>query len=275
MERSLDPVVASQQRFAAAQAGITRAVENGLASQERANQLLDLARRRYLDLDDVQGKVAGGSTKFSQVIGQAGFQLQDFVVQVGSGQNALVALGQQGSQLLGVFGGFGAVAGAGLAIVAMAANMAVGKTAAEKLSEELDRQQTEFEAAAKRAQDYQNALRAQGDQYRAATEAGQRYRDGLRSEGDTLIDLTRYYQGLTEARLAYERSQFSGTTRSNAINSLNLQREVTRALSRPLTQAAPDMAGLEAIAGIGGGGLAAATQPDYQQATAAIARFRS
>ena len=31
----------------------------------------------------------------------------------------------------------------------MAANMAVGKTAAEKLSEELDRQQTEFDAAAK------------------------------------------------------------------------------------------------------------------------------
>ena len=95
LERSLDPVVASQQRFAAAQAGINRALEAGLASQERAGQLLDLARRRYLDLDDATTKVATGSSKLGQVIGQAGFQVQDFVVQVGSGQNALVALGQQ------------------------------------------------------------------------------------------------------------------------------------------------------------------------------------
>lgn len=275
LERSLDPVVAGQQRFTAAQAGINRALESGLASQERASQLLELARRRYLDLDEASGKAAGGTSKLGQVVGQAGFQLQDFVVQVGSGQNALVALAQQGSQLLGVFGGFGAVAGAGLAILAVAANMAIGKTAAEKLSEELDRQQSEFEAAAKRAQDYQTALRAQGDQYRAAAEAGQRYRDGLRGEGDTLIELTRYYQGLTEARLGYERAQFSSTTRANAINTLSLQREINRTLNRPLTQAAPAGAGLEAIAGIGGGGLTPSSQPDYQQATAAIARFRA
>lgn len=47
---------------------------------------------------------------------QGGYQIQDFVVQVQGGQSALVALSQQGSQLLGVFGVGGAVAGALLTI---------------------------------------------------------------------------------------------------------------------------------------------------------------
>ena len=47
---------------------------------------------------------------------QGGYQIQDFIVQVLGGQSALVALSQQGSQLLGVFGAGGAVAGALLTI---------------------------------------------------------------------------------------------------------------------------------------------------------------
>lgn len=47
---------------------------------------------------------------------QGGYQIQDFVVQVQGGQSALVALSQQGSQLLSVFGSGGAVAGALLTI---------------------------------------------------------------------------------------------------------------------------------------------------------------
>ena len=47
---------------------------------------------------------------------QGGYQIQDFIVQVQGGQSALVALSQQGSQLLSVFGAGGAVAGALLTI---------------------------------------------------------------------------------------------------------------------------------------------------------------
>lgn len=43
---------------------------------------------------------------------QAGYQVGDFIVQLQSGQNALVAFGQQGSQLAGIFGPYGAVVGA-------------------------------------------------------------------------------------------------------------------------------------------------------------------
>ena len=47
---------------------------------------------------------------------QVGYQVQDFAVQVQGGTSALVALGQQGSQLLGIFGPYGAIAGMILAI---------------------------------------------------------------------------------------------------------------------------------------------------------------
>ena len=47
---------------------------------------------------------------------QAGYQVGDFAVQLQGGTNMMVALGQQGSQLLGIFGAGGAIAGAALAI---------------------------------------------------------------------------------------------------------------------------------------------------------------
>jgi hypothetical protein len=55
---------------------------------------------------------------------QAGYQVNDFIVQISSGQNALVAFGQQGSQLAGIFGTGGAVAGALIAGAAALANLA-------------------------------------------------------------------------------------------------------------------------------------------------------
>lgn len=56
------------------------------------------------------------SKKFTMGIQQAGFQVGDFAAQVQNGTSAMVALGQQGPQLLGVLGVWGALAGAALAI---------------------------------------------------------------------------------------------------------------------------------------------------------------
>ena len=61
---------------------------------------------------------------------QAGYQVGDFAVQLSGGQNALQAFGQQGSQLLGIFGPVGAVLGAGVAIFA-AFGVAVQRSGAE------------------------------------------------------------------------------------------------------------------------------------------------
>ena len=63
-------------------------------------------------------RMAGKSTnKFGMYSQQVGYQVGDFAVQVQSGTNALVAFGQQGTQLAGLLPGLaGAVLGIGLAI---------------------------------------------------------------------------------------------------------------------------------------------------------------
>ena len=51
---------------------------------------------------------ARSAGRFGQAMGSAGYQIQDFAVQVQGGTSALTALSQQGSQFLGVFGTGGA-----------------------------------------------------------------------------------------------------------------------------------------------------------------------
>ena len=63
---------------------------------------------------------------------QVGYQVQDFAVQVQGGTSAMVALGQQGSQLLGIFGPAGAIAGM---ILAIGTGLAGAFMAAKKASD--------------------------------------------------------------------------------------------------------------------------------------------
>jgi hypothetical protein len=80
-----------------------------------------------------QAEQTGGAFRNTgQIIGQAGYQVQDFAVQVASGQSALTAFVQQGSQLAGIFGPGGAIAGAALAIGGIAAQfLLMGENAEE------------------------------------------------------------------------------------------------------------------------------------------------
>ena len=82
--------------------GATKAVK-GLGSSLRATSVQ-------------QSGLTRKSKKFTMGIQQAGFQVGDFAAQVQNGTSAMVALGQQGPQLLGVLGVWGALAGAALAI---------------------------------------------------------------------------------------------------------------------------------------------------------------
>jgi hypothetical protein len=66
-----------------------------------------------LKFQAVSGK---GMRRLEILAQQAGYQIGDLAVQIQGGTNAAVALGQQGSQLLGFFGPYGAIAGAALAI---------------------------------------------------------------------------------------------------------------------------------------------------------------
>ncbi|AUU93103.1 tail protein (tape measure) [Enterobacteriaceae bacterium ENNIH3] len=71
---------------------------------------------------------------------QAGYQIQDFIVQVQGGQSALVAFSQQGSQLAGAFGPGGAVVGALIALGSVLAGVLItslngGKNAMDALND--------------------------------------------------------------------------------------------------------------------------------------------
>ena len=69
-------------------------------------------------------------------IQQAGFQIQDFIVQLQGGTSAFVAFGQQGSQLAGAFGAGGAVAGAVIALASVIGQLAwAARNAAQDLEE--------------------------------------------------------------------------------------------------------------------------------------------
>ena len=63
---------------------------------------------------------------------QAGYQVGDFIVQVQSGQSVLVAIGQQGSQLAGIFGPTGAVVGAFVAAATAFGMIAIAASKAKK-----------------------------------------------------------------------------------------------------------------------------------------------
>lgn len=69
-------------------------------------------------------------------IQQAGYQVQDFIVQLQGGTSAFVAFGQQGSQLAGAFGAGGAVAGAVIALASVIGQLAwAARNAAQDLEE--------------------------------------------------------------------------------------------------------------------------------------------
>jgi hypothetical protein len=104
-----------------------------------------------------QAEQAGGAFRNTgQIIGQAGYQVQDFAVQVASGQSALTAFVQQGSQLAGIFGPGGAVAGAVLAIGGIAAQFLL---MGENAEEAKRRTEASFKGMAEAGRDITNVLR--------------------------------------------------------------------------------------------------------------------
>ncbi|ELK0754504.1 phage tail protein [Klebsiella oxytoca] len=95
-----------------------------LTGQQQANKALDSigdhAQKTAGQLNKLDTQVSatakGVSSGFRASVQQAGYQLQDFIVQVQGGQSALVAFSQQGSQFAGAFGPGGAVVGAVIAL---------------------------------------------------------------------------------------------------------------------------------------------------------------
>jgi hypothetical protein len=138
------PVRIEVQGTQQAEAQFNRVGQAGQAAMQRVTQSTDDA--------------SGSARRFGYVAGQAGFQVQDFAVQVQGGTSALTALSQQGSQLLGIFGTGGAIAGAVLTVGILAYQLLSAsdstkelEQAQERLARQMQRTNEFLETGAERA----------------------------------------------------------------------------------------------------------------------------
>lgn len=109
------------------------------ATDEEKQKIGELTGRLY-DMKTGVENGAKGTGSWKTSMQQAGYQVQDFIVQVQGGQSALVAFAQQGSQLAGAFGPGGAVVGAIIALGSVLAGVLItslngGKSAMDALKD--------------------------------------------------------------------------------------------------------------------------------------------
>ncbi|CAM6924787.1 Phage tape measure protein [Enterobacter asburiae] len=109
------------------------------ATDEEKQKIGELTGRLY-DMKTGVENGAKGTGSWKTSMQQAGYQVQDFIVQVQGGQSALVAFAQQGSQLAGAFGPGGAVVGAIIALSSVLAGVLItslngGKNAMDALKD--------------------------------------------------------------------------------------------------------------------------------------------
>ncbi|HDS4884212.1 TPA: tail protein (tape measure) [Klebsiella aerogenes] len=109
------------------------------ATDEEKQKIGELTGRLYDMKTGVEsGAKSTGSWKSSMQ--QAGYQVQDFIIQIQGGQSALVAFAQQGSQLAGAFGPGGAIVGSIIALSSVLAGVLItslngGKNAMDALKD--------------------------------------------------------------------------------------------------------------------------------------------
>lgn len=130
MTKAYAPLRSAENQYKATQKEIQQAHARGIITLEEMEQALATVSAEF---DQFTKGVATGGNQFAKFnveayksaqtlkrrfntgLQQAGYQVGDFIVQVQSGQSALIAFGQQGSQLAGIFGPAGAIVGAVIA----------------------------------------------------------------------------------------------------------------------------------------------------------------
>lgn len=130
----------AQENGARSAAVLAAQLRAGSKATEEEKQKIGELTGQLFDMKRTADTAAGGNKGWKTSMQQAGYQVQDFIVQVQGGQSALVAFAQQGSQLAGAFGPGGAVVGAVLALSTVVAGALItslngGKTAMDALKD--------------------------------------------------------------------------------------------------------------------------------------------
>jgi len=93
---------------------------------KKANQELDRTDKALRNTGSLASSSGKKMNKFGVAMQQTGYQVGDFLVQVQSGQNALVAFGQQATQLVGILPMFNSFMGlSGTALVGLSAGLGI------------------------------------------------------------------------------------------------------------------------------------------------------
>lgn len=119
LENQFDPLIRNAREYERVQKQVQLAVAQGAATQKEATAVLKAAAKQY----GITGQAATRMGRFLNAnrrafrqhgiaIQNAGFQLQDFIVQMEMGVHWTRSLGQQLPQLMGAFGPLAAVLGA-------------------------------------------------------------------------------------------------------------------------------------------------------------------
>jgi hypothetical protein len=227
---------------------VNAAERAGIGTAEQRNRLLEQAAMAHARATGAMELNAGGTRNLSAAMGQAGFQLQDFAVQVSMGQNALVAFGAQASQLAGFFGAGGAVAGAAITVGVLAAQLLGAGTAADALDAAMGQVEGSYrrlndlaELRSKGIEEEAEAVGRLSAAYGSLGAAGQRAeRVVLDRQRDALIVATTDLRAQSTARIA-DLAISEEARRSQAFRVLDAGSAVPNLVPLPATTA-PDLA---------------------------------
>jgi hypothetical protein len=163
-------------------AALTRAGYANLAAQVQATAQAqtNLGVRASQGLAAANDNVTASSGRMGVIMGQAGFQVQDFATQVSMGQNALTAFGVQFAQFAGIFGTAGAIAGAAVTLGLIGVQLlGMGESAAEA-----ERKiEVAFNAIKADSEGVREVIKEIGDLYKTAADRAQ---DLARAQRDVL-----------------------------------------------------------------------------------------
>ncbi|HCL6569506.1 TPA: tail protein (tape measure) [Citrobacter freundii] len=130
----------AQENGARSAAVLAAQLRAGSKATDEEKQKIGELTGRLFDMKGAADTSMGSNKGWKSSMQQAGYQVQDFIVQVQGGQSALVAFAQQGSQLAGAFGPGGAVVGAIIALGSVLAGVLItslngGKNAMDALKD--------------------------------------------------------------------------------------------------------------------------------------------
>jgi len=140
LKMGYDKVYAAEQKRLRLKKLLRAEVAAGNMTLREAGRELLLYRQRLHEVSQGFQFAKNRANKFGMVAQQVGYQVGDFFVQVQSGASALVAFGQQGTQLAGLLPGiYGAIVGIGLSLGTMLVKTFMDASgASQTLSEALD-----------------------------------------------------------------------------------------------------------------------------------------